>query len=89
MAIVDERWRGFIRFQIARTRRLYAEAMPGIAMLDRDGRLAIGAAAELYQAILEDIEAHGGDVFRRRAYVSAWRKVRRVPAVWWHVKRGA
>lgn len=73
---VDDRWRALMRFQIERARRLYAEAWPGIVLLDRDGRLAIAAAGELYRAILADIEAHDYDVFTRRAYVRTWGKVR-------------
>ncbi len=84
--IVDDRWRAFMRFQIARTRQLYDEAWPGIALLHADGRFATGAAAELYRAILADIEAHDYDVFNRRAHVSRWGKLRRLPAVWWRSK---
>lgn len=73
-ARVDERWRDFMRFQIARTRRLYIEAMPGIALLHTDGRFAVAAAATLYRGILDNIEAHDFNVFDRRAYVSRWRK---------------
>ena len=80
---VDDRWRAFMRFQIARNRRLYEEAWPGIGMLDADGRLAIAAAAGLYRAILDDIEAHDYDVFNRRAYVGRWRKLRILPGIWW------
>ena len=79
---VDARWRRFMCFQIERNRRLYAEAAPGIAMLNRDARLAVAAAANLYQAILEDIERHDMDVFSRRAHLSGWGKLRRLPAVW-------
>jgi len=68
--IVNERWRAFMRFQIARTRRLYTEAMPGIALIHRDGRFAVAAAAILYMGILDDIEAHDYDVFSRRAHVN-------------------
>ncbi|MBL8130455.1 MAG: squalene/phytoene synthase family protein [Anaerolineae bacterium] len=85
---VDDRWRAFMREQIARTRRLYDEAMPGIAMLHPEGRFAIAAAAELYRAILDDIEAHDYDVFSRRAHLSAWGKMRRLPGIWWR-SRGA
>lgn len=77
------RWHAFMRFQIARARRLYAEAMPGIAMLNRRGRFAVAAAAELYEGILADIEAHDYDVFTRRAYVSNRRKVAQLPGIWW------
>jgi phytoene synthase len=81
--IVDARWRAFMHFQIERNRRLYAEALPGIAYLSRDGKFSIAAAAYLYQAILDDIEAHDMDVFHRRAHVGAWGKLRRLPAIWW------
>lgn len=84
---VDDRWRAFMKFQIERTHQLYAEASPGIAMLDPDGRFAIAAAAELYQAILDDIEAHDGDVFTRRAHTSKWGKLRRLPSIWWRSHR--
>ena len=84
---VDARWRSFMRFQIDRNRRLYAEAWPGIALLNRDGRLAVAAAGDFYQAILNDIEAHDYDVFRRRAHLSAWGKLRRLPGIWWHTPR--
>lgn len=80
---VDDRWRAFLRFQIERNRRLYAEANPGIAILERDGLFAVAAASELYRTILGDIEAHDYDVFSRRAHVGAWGKVRRLPGIWW------
>jgi phytoene synthase len=80
---VDHRWQAFMRFQIERARRLYKEALPGIALLNRKGRFAIAAAAELYHAILNDIEAQSGDVFRRRAYISDWQKLSRLPGIWW------
>lgn len=80
---VDDRWRSFMRFQIRRTRRLYAEAWPGIGLLHADGRLAIAVAAGVYRAILDDIEAHDYDVFRRRAHVTTWGKLRLLPGLWW------
>ena len=81
---VDERWRAFMRFQIDRTRALFAEAAPGITLLDAEGRFAIAAAAELYRAILSDIEAHDYDVFHRRAHVGFLGKVKRLPGIWWN-----
>jgi phytoene synthase len=81
---VSERWRDFMRFQIQRNRRLYAEAWPGIAMLHKDGRLAVAAAAGFYQEILSDIEAHNYDVFNRRAHLSGTAKLRMIPGLWWH-----
>ena len=80
---VDERWRAFMRYQIERNRRLYAEAWPGIALLNPDGRFAIATAGELYRAILADIEAHDYDVFTRRAHVSGPLKLLSLPGIWW------
>jgi phytoene synthase len=83
---VENRWRGFMHFQIERNRRLYAEAWPGIALLNRDGRFAVAAAAGLYRAILDDIEAHDYDTFTRRAHVSGPRKLSLLPNIWWHIR---
>jgi phytoene synthase len=85
---VDGRWRALLSFQIARTRRLYAEALPGVDLLHRDGRFAIAAAAELYRGILEDIEAHDYQVFDRRAHLTKWGKLHRLPGIWWRARRG-
>ncbi len=84
---IDDRWRAFMRFQIERTRALYQEAEPGLTFLAPDGRFAIGAAATLYRAILDDIEAHDYDVFHRRAHVGLWGKLKRLPEIWWHSQR--
>ncbi|CAN5643298.1 phytoene/squalene synthase family protein [soil metagenome] len=85
---VSEAWRKFMRYQIERNRHLYREAMPGIALLDPNGRFAIAAAAELYCGILDDIEAHDYDVFTRRACLSKWAKLRRLPGIWWRAGHG-
>jgi len=85
--VVTERWREFMRFQIARVHRLYDEALPGISLLDPDGRFAIGAAAGLYRAILNDIEAHDYDVFTRRAHIGTLGKLSRLPGIWWKSRR--
>jgi phytoene synthase len=84
---VTDNWRALMKFQIERARRLYAEAWPGIALLAPEGRLAIAAAADFYRAILDDIEAHDYDVFSRRAHVSGWGKLRRLPALWWRTRQ--
>ncbi len=81
--VVDERWQAFMRFQIQRNRQLYDEAMPGIAMLNRDGRFAIASAAGLYRAILDEIEANNCNVFAGRLSVSKWGKLSRLPSIWW------
>ncbi|HXF62650.1 MAG TPA: squalene/phytoene synthase family protein, partial [Caldilineaceae bacterium] len=75
-----------MRFQIERNRRLYAEAIPGIAYLSPEGRFAVAAAADLYGAILGAIERGGYNVFSQRARVSAWGRVRRLPVAWWRAR---
>ncbi|RPI92727.1 MAG: phytoene/squalene synthase family protein [Chloroflexi bacterium] len=78
---LTDNWRQFMTFQIERTRLLYNESWAGIKMLEREGQLAVGAASVFYQGILDDIEKHDYDVFTRRASLSAWGKVSRVPAL--------
>ncbi|MEX1368987.1 MAG: squalene/phytoene synthase family protein [Nannocystaceae bacterium] len=84
---VDDRWRRFMRVQVSRTRQLYRRALPGIDLLPGPGRLATGAIAELYLAMLDDIEAHDYDVFDRRAGVSDLGKLRRLPGIWYRARR--
>lgn len=87
--IVTNNWRDFMRFQIARVHRLYDESLVGIALLDADGRFAIGAAAELYRAILDDIESHDYDVFTRRAHIGTLGKISRLPGIWLRSNRAS
>jgi phytoene synthase len=86
--VYDQRWRAFMQFQVARAHHIYEEAWPGIQLLHPQGRLAIAAAATFYRAILNDIAAHDFDVFNRRAHVSKWGKLRRLPALWWQTRGG-
>ena len=86
--VVNDRWRDFMKYQIDRTRKLYDSSFPGIALLDPDGRFAIGAAAELYQAILENIEKNDYDVFNKRASIGKFSKLRRLPGIWWRTRNG-
>lgn len=83
--VVDARWREFMNFQIYRTRQLYVDASRGLRYLERDGQMSIGAASGFYQGILEAIEANGYDVFHKRASLSAWNKLRRLPSLWWQL----
>ena len=84
--VVTPGWRKFMRFQIQRARRIYAEAWPGIGMLQGDGRFAIAAASGLYEAILDDIEKHDYDVFSRRAHIGALGKLVRLPGIWFRTQ---
>jgi phytoene synthase len=84
---ITPNWQAFLEFQIARNQRLYAEALPGIQYLNRDGRFAVAAAAELYRGILDDIQDHQGDVFNRRAFVTRSEKLTKLPGIWWRALR--
>lgn len=76
-------WKGLIQFEIARTRALYAQAMPGIPLLSPDSRRCATACAVGYAGILNAIEDLDYDTFRSRARIggmaragvlwSAWR----------------
>jgi phytoene synthase len=66
----------FMRFQVARARQYYHNADAVIPLFPADGsRLAVRLMQRAYAAILDRIEANGYDVFRRRAFTSAPRKV--------------
>jgi len=88
VGVVTEKWRLFMRYQIERVRSLYKGALPGVQLLDPDGRFAIGAAGELYQAILDKIEENDYDVFNQRASVGKFGKMRRLPGIWWRTRNG-
>jgi phytoene synthase len=77
--VVDDHWRNFMRFQIQRARKYYAQAEKGISRLSEDARWPVWAAAMLYSQILNEIERNDYDVFRKRAYVSNLRKVLSLP----------
>ena len=67
-------FKALLRFEVARTRELYAVADAGIAFLPgRSGR-CIRAARTLYARILDQIEAQDHDVFGARARVPTWQK---------------
>ena len=85
--VVDAKWREFMKYQVFRTRQLYSEADLGIKHLERDGQLAIGAASNFYQGILEAIEANDYDVFSKRASLGALGKIKRLPGLWLNLKR--
>lgn len=63
----DDRFVELMRFEIARTRELYAASDPHIAQLPAFGRKPVRLARELYSRILNRIEDRGYDVFAGRA----------------------
>ena len=80
---ITDNWRQFMKFQIDRTRQLYEASWAGVKLLEREGQLAVGAASVFYQGILDEIEKKDYNVFTRRASLSAWGKVSRIPALIW------
>jgi phytoene synthase len=72
---VDGAFRALMEFEIARCRRLYADADPGLALLSPRSRPAIAAAHAMYEAILDRIEAVGFDVFSGRVRVRRTRRL--------------
>jgi phytoene synthase len=77
--VADSRFASLMKFEIRRARGIYAEALPGIALLRRSARLAVGTAALLYRSILDEIEALQFDVFSHRAHLSTVKKLLRMP----------
>ncbi len=68
--IATNKWKEFMKFQIARTRKLYKESEPGIKELDRGGQLAVKLASVLYCRILNKIEEAGYDCLNQRVRTS-------------------
>ncbi|MFN7133500.1 MAG: phytoene/squalene synthase family protein [Myxococcales bacterium] len=73
---VDERWRAFMRFQIARARALYARAERGIPELKAFGaQRMVRLMSAVYGDILRAIERADYDVFSARVFVPGPRKL--------------
>lgn len=70
----DPRWRNLMRFEIERTRVLYAEAELGIRSLDRDAQCCALICASGYAAILSAIERRRYGTLSGRAHIGAFRK---------------
>lgn len=74
--IVTAKVRELLRFEIDRTRALYREAEPGIAMLHPTSRDCIRTAFELYGGILGAVEAADYQVLTQRVTVPLPRRLR-------------
>ena len=72
--IVDESIRSLIAWEIERARGLYAQAAPGIALVDATSRDCLRTAFTLYSDILTEIEAADYDVFDHRVVVGRTRR---------------
>ena len=72
---VDDNWREFLAFQVARARELFAQAAPLERHVRRRSRICPAALATIYQAVLGEVEAADYDVFSRRASLTGRRKL--------------
>jgi phytoene synthase len=72
--VVDDAFRALMRFEIARSRRLYSTAAQGIRLLHPSARPAVEAAMRLYAGILDAIERADYRVLDRRVSVSPARR---------------
>lgn len=79
--LVDETFKGFMQFQIARARTYFERAEQGIWMLSQDSRLPVMLAKENYSRILNKIEENDYQVFDNRAYLNSTEKLFMVPKV--------
>ena len=71
----DERFVDFMKFQIARNRVIYREALPGIRMLAKRGRLAVKISYVLYSAILKEIERANYNIYKGRVRTNGRQKL--------------
>jgi phytoene synthase len=71
----DERFVEFMKFQIERNRQVYREALPGIRMLARRGRLAVTISYVLYSAILKEIERASYNIYKGRVRTNGRQKL--------------
>ncbi|MCY1074204.1 phytoene/squalene synthase family protein [Archangium lansingense] len=74
--VVDDRWRGFMRFQIDRARAYYSRAAAGIPALTGFGcQRMVKLMGSIYGDILRVIEQNDYDVFKGRLSVPGKRKL--------------
>jgi 15-cis-phytoene synthase len=68
--------RALLRFEIDRTRALYRQAAPGIALLHPTSRDCVATALRLYAGILDEVERSGYDVLSTRVTVPVATRLR-------------
>lgn len=83
---IDDRWRSFMKFQIARARKYFEDAEEGVNGLAEDARWPVWSALMLYRQILDSIEANNYNNFTKRAYVERWKKLVTLPAAFGKAK---
>jgi len=76
---IDDRWKAFMKFQIARARAYFREAEAGVNYLQKDARWPVWSALMIYSQILDNIEENDYNNFTQRAYVKRWKKLIALP----------
>lgn len=72
---VDGTWRAFCAFQVARARLLFRSGARLAPLVRRRSRVCPLALAALYDAVLDEVERAGYDVFSRRVALGPARKL--------------
>jgi phytoene/squalene synthetase len=82
--VVNDAFRGLMKFEIARARQLYHEAAEGLCWVGDDrARLTAALLTVAHADVLRAIERHGYDIFTaRRRGPGVARRLLRIPAAW-------
>jgi phytoene synthase len=67
--------RSLVAFEVRRAVSLYADARPGLRMVDARSRPCLEAAFTLYKRILHGVIANDFNVFERRITVPTWQRL--------------
>lgn len=80
--VTDQRFYDLMRFEVARARAYYEQALPLIPLLDPVSRPTFLIMYRIYRGLLDKIEAIDYNVFAMRARLSTPRKVGIVAQAW-------
>lgn len=73
--VADESWRAAMQEMILHTRTLYKTGRSGIKYLAPSCQFGVALAADIYEAILDQIEANDYNVFQGRVHTSTAQKL--------------
>ena len=68
--------RYLLEYEIRKAREIYTEALQGVTLLNKPGRIPVRVAAKLYSAILDKVIENNYDVLNKRASTTTWEKVK-------------
>jgi phytoene synthase len=73
--VADEHWQAAMRELVSHTRNLYKEGRFGSRYLSPGCQFGVALAADIYEAILDRIEATDYNVFKGRVHTSTAHKL--------------